>query len=697
MGIRLSLFYITLSVTIFVPHAAYSQGTVEDSVAFGPSQNAGDGVTAGRDPKLIVVEAERTRTDTIDSTLFLVSNSPEASTLDGLEAIGQVPIITVDRNGSIRLMGRSGVAVLVDGKEVPNVIELLRGIRADQIEAIEVVTNASARFSASDRSGVINIRLREIRGKKSRSTFVSSLESDEGGRFSISSSGGAEELSYSASASVSIDQASTETLLLCIVDQASVPCDAGPTQYSSLNTFETYSANFGLVYEPAPKLRLNGKIFLSRTLFGRRQSSGRMPNFLSEDELASSGSISTNSSVGIDYGDSDDEFVRLRFDSSIVTTVNETFFFKENVIGNYLTLSSAQSQHELSGDARVYLGEEIPVRLGFSRTWDNQSQRQESINSAFEEYLLIPVGFQGDIDSIGIYGDVQFQAGAIKILPGLRWEQRDYGVGGSVSSSKRFSGFFPSVHFELQPAKDTLIKASYSKRVAWPSLNDLNAITRPQGLGFFTRGDSNLEPQLTEKIELAFTDRWEKTSVGVTLSYGQTDNVFSVVAEAIDDGFLIRGINAGRTTAYGGFAFIRGPLIEGVTYNVTGRGEFVEFNCGDTGGCGHSSDFEWNISSDVTYREQGSGDKGGDQFRLAVSYSSPVSRQFISRGAGSSLDWSWTHWWSERFSSIVSIDNIGFTGSSRLSYFTESSRISQVSRQSELQVRASLVLSLEGG
>lgn len=82
-----------------------------------------------------------------------------------MEALEKMPGITVDKNGSISLKGRSGVTVLIDGKQTyldpAQLSTLLNGINASQISTVEIMDQPSARYDAAGNAGIINIRLKK--------------------------------------------------------------------------------------------------------------------------------------------------------------------------------------------------------------------------------------------------------------------------------------------------------------------------------------------------------------------------------------------------------------------------------------------------------------------------------------------------------------------------------------------------------
>jgi len=81
--------------------------------------------------------------------------------------VGRSPGVYVDGEGNITLNGRSGVIVLIDGRQThmssEELANYLRTMPADNIERIEIMENPPARYDAEGSGGVIDIRLKQNR------------------------------------------------------------------------------------------------------------------------------------------------------------------------------------------------------------------------------------------------------------------------------------------------------------------------------------------------------------------------------------------------------------------------------------------------------------------------------------------------------------------------------------------------------
>jgi len=100
-----------------------------------------------------------------DKTVFNVEASINASGSNALELLQKSPGVQVDNNDNISMKGKTGVRVYVDGKmmqlETKDLAAYLKSINSNDIEAIEMISNPSAKYDASGNAGIINLRLKK--------------------------------------------------------------------------------------------------------------------------------------------------------------------------------------------------------------------------------------------------------------------------------------------------------------------------------------------------------------------------------------------------------------------------------------------------------------------------------------------------------------------------------------------------------
>ena len=112
----------------------------------------------------VVVQTERELIEVQpDKTVFNVEGSINAKGNTALELLRKSPGVIVDNNENLLIQGKSGVLVYIDGKRSPlggeDLAAYLNNLQSDQVDAIEIITNPSAKYDAEGNAGIINIRL----------------------------------------------------------------------------------------------------------------------------------------------------------------------------------------------------------------------------------------------------------------------------------------------------------------------------------------------------------------------------------------------------------------------------------------------------------------------------------------------------------------------------------------------------------
>jgi hypothetical protein len=99
----------------------------------------------------------------VDKKVIDVSKNLSAAGGTAVDALINIPSVTVDIEGNVSLRGSSSFRVLIDGK--PGLLsgrEALEQIPVSQIENIEIITNPSARYDAEGTAGIINVVTKKV-------------------------------------------------------------------------------------------------------------------------------------------------------------------------------------------------------------------------------------------------------------------------------------------------------------------------------------------------------------------------------------------------------------------------------------------------------------------------------------------------------------------------------------------------------
>jgi ferric enterobactin receptor len=107
----------------------------------------------------VVVEGrQNTMTNKIDKQVYKADQFQAAKGGTAIDVIKNMPAISVNGDGEIRLRGNTGFLLLLNGKPVATDIStVLNQLPANSIENIEIITAPSAKYDADGKSGIINI------------------------------------------------------------------------------------------------------------------------------------------------------------------------------------------------------------------------------------------------------------------------------------------------------------------------------------------------------------------------------------------------------------------------------------------------------------------------------------------------------------------------------------------------------------
>lgn len=115
----------------------------------------------------VVVNAKRPLIQTeIDRTIINVESMISAAGSNSLEVLEKTPGVSVNASGEITLNGKSGVMILIDGRQTymsgQNLSNYLKSIPGGSLDKIELMDNPPARYDAAG-NAIINLKLKKSR------------------------------------------------------------------------------------------------------------------------------------------------------------------------------------------------------------------------------------------------------------------------------------------------------------------------------------------------------------------------------------------------------------------------------------------------------------------------------------------------------------------------------------------------------
>lgn len=110
---------------------------------------------------------------TTDKTTYDVQSDVDSKSQTVLDMLRKVPMVTVDGQDNIQVMGSSSFKVYVNGKPSimfsSNPSQIFKSMPASSVKSIEVETNPGARYDAEGTGGILNIIMADSQGDDKKS------------------------------------------------------------------------------------------------------------------------------------------------------------------------------------------------------------------------------------------------------------------------------------------------------------------------------------------------------------------------------------------------------------------------------------------------------------------------------------------------------------------------------------------------
>ncbi|GAB3657441.1 TonB-dependent receptor [Hymenobacter agri] len=535
----------------------------------------------------VVVKGQRAIvTDNLDKKVVDVTKDLAATGGTAVDALQNVPSVTVDQNGAVSLRGSTNVRILVDGKPTGVTLDQLP---ASSIQNIEVVTNPSSRYDAEGSAGIINIVLKKER--QDGLNGQASATAGTGDKYNTSLS-----LNYhhgKLNAFGSYDWRDDRRTGYGSVRQRSETA-AGPVVLNQDRTgvFRgiSHAVRLGLDYAFTPDQTLTLTV---------------QPRYNSQDNREAITSTQTNLSTGD----------RPSLGNTTRYNTNAGYARQADFSLDYRRLWPEQKGRELTASA-IY----TPVlsNIGVNSTVDYRDQptgfQQQQFDTHYDLFTaqldyVRPVGEKGRYElgakSISRRSDDDYQffsqpalaynpsnrfiyheliqsaygtyanaAGAFTYQLGLRLEQTntrgDLMATAPVEPSftRSYFSLFPSAVLAYDVSKEHRVQLSYSRRIQRPSADELNSFPDRSDPLNLRAGNSGLRPEFVHSVELGDQHFFGAGgSVSGTAFYRFEQNTITNIRDpfffdAVTNSVVTNTtrLNVGQETNYGLEAVVSAPL-----------------------------------------------------------------------------------------------------------------------------------------
>jgi outer membrane receptor protein involved in Fe transport len=536
---------------------------------------------------------------TIDRRSYSLANDLATANGSLADALRNVPTLDVDPQGNLSIRGDQNVTILVDGQPAPifsgpNRAQLLEQLPANQYERVEVMTNPSAALRPEGTGGVINLISKKNRGTQRTAAISSAASTDARDRVTASGTLGEPKLTLSGSAFAvrQLSQLDSQTALQ-LVDPAS-----GQSASIASTSHVRQVVSGGLLsgnaaYTPDARTRLDVSLqyvhYTAPDDFDGVYRSSATSGVLAQDyDYFGHGhtqfSILTSSATYTRQLGGDDHQTQLHAsynDTSFDTDTRQLFeYLRPTQPDLYQDLTQSQDQRslDLKAEYKGPMPGQAKLTAGYELQMNDDAYGRGGLlgvsadTAAVDPTLTDRFHFTQWVSDL--YATYQHPIGHFDIMPGLRLEavtiRADQLTQGIIGGQSYFEAF-PTLHVDYSLDQNRQLFASYSRRIARPSGEQLDPFRIYNNPLSFSQGAPHLAPAITDSYEAGYEYTKGKTFLTASLYYKDAGDVVSNVLENLGGGVTLNTYaNVGHTRNAALEMTAGGPITKTLSFTAGG-------------------------------------------------------------------------------------------------------------------------------
>ncbi|MDF2431182.1 MAG: ferric enterobactin receptor [Mucilaginibacter sp.] len=529
--------------TVTADFLGYTKQTIANVIVSGGIKSLGTLLLSPVQNQLkdVVVSAKvPTVENKIDKLVYNPANDLTTQGGVALDVLQKVPMVTVDINGNVELMGNTNIQFLINGKPSTifgsSITDALQSIPASQIKNIEVITNPGAKYDATGTGGIINIILKDskVQGVNG-SVNLSAGTRLENGSFNINARKG----NFGVSAFFSGNGQLTST----------TPSSSNRTSYSKTrdtvtnlyqkgsNAFKRsgYRSGLSLNWDITPKDALTASFNFnhfgnqsSGSTFQNQNTSNSLTN-LSVDTASLNHSSSRFSANSMDWSlaykktfNKENQELDILYNYSYATNTNDYTQQQDYTNVTYPAFGSIGSnpgtdkETDISIDYTQPITKDFTIETGAKAVIENlgNSVTTQTLNSngvyAPNPFQTYSFNYGRKVFAYYLSGNFSLFNNFIDGKAGLRYEYTTSTSNFPNTTIPSYGILAPSFVLSHKLDKTESIKFSYSYRLERPDYRSLNPFYNISDPHNISTGDPNLKPELGHNFELGYNKSFDK-------------------------------------------------------------------------------------------------------------------------------------------------------------------------------------------
>lgn len=471
---------------------------------------------------------------TAEKTIFNVEGSINATGSNAFELLQKSPGVTTDKDDNISLKGKNGVRIYIDGKLSQiggkDLSDFLRSINSADMEAIEIISNPSAKYDASGNAGIINLRLKKNKNFGTNGSVSAGVAFAHTPKANSSFNINHRNKLINIFGNYSNNFGQRRTFFNLYRIQNDTIYDQHTTNYNNphIHNFKT-GIDFFINQKNSIGILVNGNFNTSHftndgyaLIMKKGVSTPQKILYAGGDQSVER----TNLNYNLNYRFTNDKGSELLMDADLGRFRTQSASIQPNY---YRTPSGALLDEKIYSnntpteiDIETFKADyELPAgtgKFGFGGKYSNVKTR-----NIFDFYNVISGNNVKDNARSNKFNYTEnINAGYINFTNplGKKWNMRagvrmenTHSIGDLIAFNPQsddhverdYVDFFPSGALSFSPNKNNAFNLSYSRRIDRPNYEDLNPFENKIDELTYQKGNAFLKPQYTNIIELTHT------------------------------------------------------------------------------------------------------------------------------------------------------------------------------------------------
>ncbi len=501
-----------------------------------------------------------------DKTILNVEGTINAVGTNALELLRKSPGVLLDKDDNISLAGKNGVQVYVDGRSTPltgqDLATYLKTLQSSQIEAIELITNPSAKYDAAGNAGIINIKLVKNKSLGTNGSVNAGWNIATYAKYNAGASLNYRNKNINIFSTYSFSYAPNEqnitikrTVSDSLFDQQGIILDKRKAHNFKIG------ADFFLNKKNTIGVMVNGILAdPTSNSYGKTYISNTTTTTVDRILIAHNNTSMKrhNANINLNYNYTDPKGT-----SFVVNADRGSYDLKNDQLQpNYYYDASGQVEqsrviYHIISPAQIninsikadYEQNFLKGKLGFGAksAWiktDNDFQRfnvngsvedldndrsnhfiyKENINAGYMNYNR---QYKKFMLQVGVRIENTVSEG---VSNGLKYNGSNY-VPSASSFKRSYTDLFPSAAITFNKNKMKQWSLTYSRRIDRPAYQDLNPFEFKLDEYTFMKGNINLRPQYTNSFGITHTYKYK---LNITLNYSHVKDLFTQIIDTVE-------------------------------------------------------------------------------------------------------------------------------------------------------------------